>query len=409
MCVLIKRRYNLNIMEERIWQIISAKLSDEELSQTEEEIFEKWINAHPNNLEIYTRFTDFIHSQSDVHLIDTSKAYNLVIGKIRRRTHSLRRLLIPAVAASVVLALFLTVPGRKSNRQTPPLLTQEIRGYDLYSSNDIILTAQDRVFIINPAQEGRINTTLFSAFINNEGTLVCSPAKPTMKMKNKNQLSAINKNIRINVPYGKDLKVLLPDRSTVTLNAGTNLTFEPCMGTGNRKVMLDGEGYFNVAKNKELPFIVETANLTIKVTGTLFNIKAYPVQCEVFTTLQQGEVKVSRKNGSGKEHVLQPNQQHIFNLFTGEEDVKEVDAFLYTAWADKIFSYKNTTLDEVMKDLYRWHRLKYEFEDDQAHSVKISARIEKTKDIDSIMMLLERVNKVEISKTNNIYHIKTKR
>lgn len=396
-------------MEERIWQIISAKLNNEELSRSDEEILEEWINGNPDNLEIYTRFTDFINSQNDVHLIDTPKAYNSVIGKIRRRAHPLRRFLIPAVAASVVLAVFLTIPGRKSNLQAPSLLTQESAEYDIYSSETIILTAQNRIFEINPAQESRINTPLFSAVINNEGTLVFSPVKHSKKDRVKKQQGPLHEKIKISVPYGRDLKVQLPDRSAVTLNAGTNLTFEPCMGTGNRKVLLDGEGYFNVTKNKELPFVVETAGLTIKVTGTVFNIRAYPVQCEVFTTLQQGEVQVSRKNGKGKEHVLQPNQQHIFNLFTGEEDVKEVDATLYTAWADKIFSYKSTTLEEVMKDLYRWYRFKYEFEDEQAHLVKISAKIEKTKDIDSIMMLLGRINKVEISRTNNIYRIKTKR
>lgn len=397
------------MMEEKIWQIISAKLNNEELSQSEEEIFEEWINGNPANLEVYTRFTDFLNSQNNVHLIDTPEAYNSVKEQIRRRAHSLRRFFIPAVAASVVLAIILMIPGRKSNLQAPPLLTEESAEYDIYSSETIILTAQNRIFEINPAQENRINTPLFSAVVNNEGTLVFSPAKHSRKKPDKQQLSLLHEKIKISVPYGKDLKVLLPDRSTVTLNAGTNLTFEPGMGTGNRKVLLDGEGYFNVTKNKELPFIVETAGLSVKVTGTAFNIKAYPVQCEVFTTLQQGEVKVSRKNGNGKEHVLQPNQQHIFNLFTGEEDIKAVDASLYTAWADKIFSYKSTTLDEVMKDLYRWYRFKYEFEDEQAHLVKISAKIEKTKDVDSIMMLLGRINKVEISRTNNIYRIKTKR
>lgn len=397
------------MMEKRIWQIISAKLNKEELSQSEEKIFEEWINGNPDNLEVYTRFTDFINSQNDIHLVDTPKAYNLVIGKIRRRTHSLRRLFLPAVAASVVLAVLLIIPDAENNLQAPSLLTQVPPEFDLYSPENIILTVQDRIFKINPTQDSRINTTLFSAFINNEGTLVCLPAQYNMKDRNKKKFTPLNENIKISVPHGKDLKVFLPDKSTVTLNAGTNLTFEPCMGTGNRKVLLDGEGYFNVVKNKELPFIVETADLTIRVTGTTFNIKAYPVQCEVFTTLQQGEVKVSRKNGNGKEHVLQPDQQHIFNLFTGEEDVKEVDASLYTSWADKIFSYKNTTLDEVMKELYRWYRFKYEFEDDQAHLVKISGKIEKTKDIDSIMMMLGRINKVEISRTNNIYRIKTKK
>lgn len=397
------------MMEERIWQIISAKLNNEELSRCEEEIFDEWINGNPDNLEVYTRFTDFLNSQNDVHLIDTPKAYNSVKGQIRRRAHPLRRFLIPAVAASVVLALFLMLPGRKSNLQAPSLLTQESAEYDIYSSETIILTAQNRVFEINPAQESSIHTPFFSAVINNEGTLVCSPAENNKKDLVKKQPGLLHEKIKISVPYGMDLKVLLPDRSSVTLNAGTNLTFEACMGNGNRKVLLEGEGYFHVAKNKELPFIVETAGLAIKVTGTAFNIRAYPVQCEVFTTLQQGEVKVSRKNGKGKEHVLQPNQQHIFNLFTGEEDVKEVDASLYTAWTDKIFSYKSTTLDEVMKDLYRWYRFKYEFEDEQAHLVKISAKIEKAKDIDSIMMLLGRINKVEISRTNNIYRIKTKK
>jgi transmembrane sensor len=111
---------------------------------------------------------------------------------------------------------------------------------------------------------------------------------------------------RINVPLGGKSEVILPDGSMVKLNAGSNLTYSGHFGLHERIVMLEGEGYFEVETNPELPFVVEASNLKIKAFGTKFNVKAYPEEEEITTTLIEGVVKIE---GVNIDLTLEPSQK----------------------------------------------------------------------------------------------------
>jgi transmembrane sensor len=115
----------------------------------------------------------------------------------------------------------------------------------------------------------------------------------------------------LNVPLGSKASFSLPDGTTVTLNAGSKLKYDNKFGMSDRVVQLEGEGYFKVAKDASKPFIVKTLYLSVKALGTEFNVKAYPDDKTIETTLVEGAVNVESMSDKkvAEIHVLKPNQK----------------------------------------------------------------------------------------------------
>jgi ferric-dicitrate binding protein FerR (iron transport regulator) len=101
------------------------------------------------------------------------------------------------------------------------------------------------------------------------------------------------------VPLGSKSELKLPDGSTVWLNAGSTLRYPTDYGRATRDIYLEGEGYFKVAKQQEKPFTVHTAWSKIRALGTEFNVKAYPGEELVETTLIKGEVAIEKSGADG--------------------------------------------------------------------------------------------------------------
>lgn len=110
---------------------------------------------------------------------------------------------------------------------------------------------------------------------------------------------------------GTSTKFLLPDGSTVWLNAGSKLDYTKIGEVGNREIYLSGEAFFDVVKDPKRPFIIHTSSIDVKVLGTKFNVKAYPEDKTVETSLVQGSVEVFVKNRPGEKYLLKPNQKLV--------------------------------------------------------------------------------------------------
>ena len=121
---------------------------------------------------------------------------------------------------------------------------------------------------------------------------------------------AVIETSKVIVPLGSQSQVELPDGTMVTLNAGSNLHYETSFGQGTREVRLEGEGYFKVVKNVSIPFVVKAKDVIIKALGTEFNVKAYPDENTIQTTLVNGLVTVSQINTTEntQEIALKPKQ-----------------------------------------------------------------------------------------------------
>ena len=156
----------------------------------------------------------------------------------------------------------------------------------------------------------------------------------------------------IMVPRGGEFTLILSDGTQVWLNAETSLRY-PVEFVGNeRKVYLEGEAFFDVTRDKQKQFVVETEKAKVRVYGTAFNVYAYPNEDEVAATLVRGAIDL-KERGAGNRIRLEPGEQGC--LVGGKLAKREVDVDMYTAWITGRMVFKSIRLGDMLKHLARWY------------------------------------------------------
>ncbi len=162
-----------------------------------------------------------------------------------------------------------------------------------------------------------------------------------------NESNGIN---TLSTANGETYAVILPDNSKVWLNAASSLKYPSSFATlKTREVVLTGEGYFEIAKDKHHPFIVKTAAQEVEVLGTHFNINSYGDELTTNTTLLEGSIKLNHNT------ILQPGQQADLSR-SGQVIVSPANRDV-VAWKDGKFKFKNASFESVMRQLARWYNV----------------------------------------------------
>jgi transmembrane sensor len=206
-------------------------------------------------------------------------------------------------------------------------------------------------------------------------------------------------------PKGAKSEINLPDGSKVWLNAESYLRFPNTFTNKNRKVYLEGEAYFDIKKDTKHPLIVETSDINIKVVGTSFNVKSYPGEGTIETTLERGKIvienKISYPYQEQSEVTLQPNQRATFIKKQGKiflDNVKPVEIIepgtkeavreeriilndkvqtgKYTAWKDGKLIFDNETFENLAVKLERWYDIKIDIEDEALRRIRFTGTFE---------------------------------
>lgn len=195
---------------------------------------------------------------------------------------------------------------------------------------------------------------------------------------------------RLVVPRGCDYRVELSDGTEVWLNADSRLEYPVAFSGATREVRMQGNAYFVVAKNDTKPFIVHTPRSTIRVYGTQFDVSDYSSQSNL-TTLVSGSLSVTDKQG--RTNMLLPGQQADIN---GENfAVHWVETLYYTAWKEGYFMFREQGVDVIMEQLSNWYGVDYVLASPLLKEMKVTARIKKYDDIDSILSVLALMHRFE--------------
>lgn len=163
----------------------------------------------------------------------------------------------------------------------------------------------------------------------------------------------------IATPRGGQYQIELPDGSQVWLNAASSLHFPTAFAGKERRVEITGEAYFEVAKNKSMPFIVKVNNAEVQVLGTHFNVMAYSDEAAVKTTLLEGSVKFVSQNNST---VLKPGQQSQLAKDGQVKVANEVDLDKVMAWKNGLFKFQGEDIETVCRQLSRWYDVEVVYE-----------------------------------------------
>ncbi|MBX2840306.1 MAG: FecR domain-containing protein [Flammeovirgaceae bacterium] len=178
----------------------------------------------------------------------------------------------------------------------------------------------------------------------------------------KNETSFRVKYIEKVIPMGKKSIITLGDGTKIKINGGTKLIVPERFGPDKRELFLEGEAFFQVARDEKRPFTIYTGNIATKVLGTSFNIKAYPQDERIQVAVASGKVSVAKETGHQQENpiYLKPNQKVDYNkeynsLKVGDFDVEEV-----FSWRDNIIRFKDASFDQVVDDLERWYGVEFQ-------------------------------------------------
>lgn len=157
-------------------------------------------------------------------------------------------------------------------------------------------------------------------------------------------------------PSGQKTKILLSDGSTIYLNSASTVTYPEDFQT-NRKVTLEGEAFFEVAKDPDHPFSVESKGITTTALGTSFNISTFNRQDKVAVTLVTGKVKLQQL-GNAKQLELSPGEESILAVDESNPSKYRVNTRDRILWIDGVLKFQNTNFSEMVATLERWYGVK---------------------------------------------------
>jgi transmembrane sensor len=204
----------------------------------------------------------------------------------------------------------------------------------------------------------------------------------------------------IKAPFGARTEIVLPDGSTVWLNAGSKIKYMSVFNKDNREIQLSGEGYFKVTKNADLPFDVKTGDLSIQALGTEFNVKSYDDEDIIETTLVEGKIAIYQDRKQKGSVYLEPHQQALYVKFNKNLTVRDLEAvkeakpdvltfrkgIMYiaekidpvpiVAWKDNRLILKGEELSDLVIKLERKYDVKFVFASEKLKQFRFTGTLE---------------------------------
>ena len=192
------------------------------------------------------------------------------------------------------------------------------------------------------------------------------------------------------VPRGGEYRVVLSDGTRVCLNADSRLYYPAAFVGQGREVVLEGEGYFEVAHDAEMPFRVHTAQGTVEVLGTQFNLSAYP-DSPMHTELVSGSIRVNTRTSSV---LCKPGQQVVVGGGDGRIELHEVDAPMWASWATGVYQFQDMLLHDIVAQLSRWYNVDIRFRQPELEDIRFTGAVVRGEELAFAIDVIERVSAV---------------
>ena len=209
----------------------------------------------------------------------------------------------------------------------------------------------------------------------------------TLYLTNQENLSTVG-NYKLVTSKGEKSYLQLPDGTRVWLNSCTTLEYAENYGHSNRSIYLDGEAYFEVAKNKDLPFVVKANGIDVKAIGTAFNVSAYMEDSQLTTTLFNGKVAV-QPTLTKQEVLLEPNQVAVYDKSRNKIEVVPYDKKLFAQWRGGFLSFKMMYLQDITKLLERNYNVVFRYENQGIKKLRFSGSFRNNEDLSEILNVIK--------------------
>ncbi len=213
----------------------------------------------------------------------------------------------------------------------------------------------------------------------------------------------------LKIPYGKRFELELSDGTIVHLNSGTTLKYPVKFIAGeNRQVFLDGEAFFEVAKDKKHPFIVNADKLDIRVLGTHFNVSSYPEDEMTDVVLVEGSVGMYNSNeefNASTNTILKPNFKGSFYKYNKQIETTKVNTDIYTAWITGGLVFRDMNFKNICKKLERKYDVTIIVKNEKLSNEKFNASFG-DKSLDQVLSYFDDIYGLDYTTKNKIITIK---
>ncbi len=303
-----------NIPDELIFKVLNN-----ETSESENMIFQDWINYSPQNQKIFLQIERLWKNSKgvgDYYKINQEYAWDTIYKKITKKPRQVIFQAVLKIAAIVAIAYLLG-------------------GLTIY-------------FIQPKPQQG-----IFTS-----------------------------KEIYVKAPLGSKAEIELSDGTKVWLNSGSEVRYPTIFDRTKRDIYLTGEAFFDVEKNKQVPFFVHTNDVDIKVLGTSFNVKSYPEENLVETTLVEGLININKK-GSNQILQLKPKEKATFikdirDRAGAQQFVvtENIDTELYSSWKNGKFVFRREKFGDLTVKMERWYNVHITVENKKLYEERVTGAFE---------------------------------
>ena len=312
---------------------------------------------------------------------DSAIAYRKFLQyKNRKRWWRFGRIGLTAAAAVLLfVGIGLVWSHREQLRSVPPLTVK----------NEVVEPGRSKAMITLANGEKIVLGDKKQQLIGEDGTLL-NLDSAVVEYKGKQKTPALVYNT-IDIPIGGEYQLVLADGTKVWLNADSKLLYDNNFGINNRNVTLCGEGYFEVSKNKNLPFQVVSDDIKVEVLGTKFNVKNYPEDPNIKVALLEGSVMLY---DSLESTILKPNQIAQYDKQNKKTTLKTIAAENTSAWINGHLYFDEENMETIALALERAFDVNITIKDETLKKMIFYGDfIIESNNIDEIMNIMAATNK----------------
>lgn len=221
------------------------------------------------------------------------------------------------------------------------------------------------------------------------------------------QIQSNFSDIVVEAPLGSKTKLTLPDGSTVWLNAGSKMIYSQGFGVSDRRLAFQGEGYFEVEKNDEMPFLVQTHDVNVTVVGTKFNFRNYPEDEEAVVELLEGKVALENQLKEESVRYLSPNEKMVLHKATGEMDITSAKVKEATLWTENILLFDEDLLPDIVRELERSYHVQIEIENEDLKQTRFYGQFNQLEqNIYDVLDMLSETGKLKYHEEGKVIYLK---
>jgi len=334
----------------------------------------RWIEACEENKAVFRNMQAVyasisIDSADRTGNVDTEDVQQ-IMKEISRKRYRLATYIGAAVCSAAVILFVVLFPFEQRDRYE---YEKALAG--ITDKTEITLTVSDQ-------KEIELSDTSVVAYDKKGQIVINDTVTVSKEKKDKSDLNTIH------VPYGKRSTLILADGSKVYLNSGSSLVYPVVFAKDKREVYLDGEAYFEVSKESQRKFIVQTSCKAIEVLGTKFNVSVDKTQNLFETVLVTG--KIGLESNAGKIE-LTPNQYYVYQSDSGRDELRTVDVRDYISWIEGRLRFNREPLVKVIRKLEKSYNIKIEFFNPKYLEYLISGNLDLKNTAEETMDVLMRI------------------